>query len=341
MVKGRDVRIDALRFIGTVLVIFAHVGAPNWIQNIRTFDVVMLVLISGMSINKSRNTGNYPIYLYGRLKKMILPLYTVLTIIFLINFIFSALFGISSAGIDLNVALRSYLLLDGIGYVWIVRVFLCVALVAPLFPKIFKDINLFRFSFIMVALYLVYSAMSFLMRDTQYWMFELFFIQVIPYIIVAAIGYKLYSDMETKKFMLLLSVTGLIGITIVNAFLNKTILPDYYKYPPQLQYLFYGLFVSLLLFVLVEKYKNIERAFSKKFITFISVHSYDIYVYHILAIFVYNALRKIVTVSIPNEYIVKYIFVLGSSILLVIVKKYLINYFSKIVIRDKLKKVIS
>lgn len=341
MVKGRDVRIDALRFIGTVLVIFAHVGAPEWIQNIRTFDVVMLVLISGMSINKSRNTGNYSVYLYGRLKKMILPLYTVLTIIFLINFIFSTLFGISSAGIDLNVALRSYLLLDGIGYVWIVRVFLCVALVAPLFPKIFKDINVFRFSFIMTTLYFVYSVMSFFMRDTQYWMFELFFIQVIPYIIVAAIGYKLYSDVATKRFMLLFAGTGLIGITIVNAVLNKTILPDYYKYPPQLQYLFYGLFVSLCLFVLVEKYKSVERFFSKKFITFISVHSYDIYVYHILSIFIYNALDKVLTINIANEYIVKYIFVLGSSILLVILKKCLIHYFSKIVIKDKSKKAIS
>ncbi|SFK21637.1 hypothetical protein SAMN04488079_106193 [Methylophaga sulfidovorans] len=45
----RDHRIDLLRFIGLSMIIFAHVGPPSILFQLRNFDVPLMVLISGMS----------------------------------------------------------------------------------------------------------------------------------------------------------------------------------------------------------------------------------------------------------------------------------------------------
>ena len=44
LIQMRDHRIDFLRFLGTMTVILAHVAAPNFIQNIRSFDVILLCI---------------------------------------------------------------------------------------------------------------------------------------------------------------------------------------------------------------------------------------------------------------------------------------------------------
>ena len=45
----REDRIDFLRFIGLSMVIFAHVGPPKLLFQLRNFDVPLLVIISGMA----------------------------------------------------------------------------------------------------------------------------------------------------------------------------------------------------------------------------------------------------------------------------------------------------
>lgn len=321
MVKERDLRIDALRFIGTLLVILAHVGAPTWIQNIRTFDVVMLVLISGMSLNKSRNIKNYPIYIYQRLKKMVLPLYIVLTIIFVINFVTSIIFNITSSGINKNVIFSSYLLLDGIGYVWIVRVFLVVALVAPIFPIMVKGLNTLHFFISLAVLYIIYVTIGHLFMDNSSQLFNYFFMETIPYIFIAAIGYKMYQDTKEQKYVFLWTIIGLVVVTTLHLLSNQDILPNNYKYPPRLQYIFYGLFVSTLLFFIIGRYKKVRDLFANRFVKFVSIHSYDIYVIHILSLFIYNAFQKLLNVSFQNEFIFKYLFVLVVTLFIVWITK--------------------
>ncbi len=71
MMTKRDSRIDFLRVLGTILVIMAHTGAPTLIQNIRTFDVSMLVFISGMSFVFSYKDISLKDYLKKRVKKLL------------------------------------------------------------------------------------------------------------------------------------------------------------------------------------------------------------------------------------------------------------------------------
>ena len=52
--EKRDSTIDLLRVLGTLLVIQAHVKIPKVMSEIRIFDVVLLVFISGMSLKYAK-----------------------------------------------------------------------------------------------------------------------------------------------------------------------------------------------------------------------------------------------------------------------------------------------
>lgn len=58
----RDSTIDLLRVLGTLLVILAHVKIPKVMSEIRTFDVVLLVFISGMSLKYAKHK-HYFVYI--------------------------------------------------------------------------------------------------------------------------------------------------------------------------------------------------------------------------------------------------------------------------------------
>ena len=43
----RDNKVDILRALAILLVMLAHVSPPEWLMQLRTFDVVLLFLLSG------------------------------------------------------------------------------------------------------------------------------------------------------------------------------------------------------------------------------------------------------------------------------------------------------
>ena len=128
---ARDEKIDLLRFIGLAMIILAHVGSPTIILQLRNFDVPLMVLVSGASFALAYRNEPYASYVWKRIKRLLFPTWIFLTAYFSIMFAT----GFPMALPDLNKIAESYLLLSGIGYVWIIRVFLLVALVSPLILK--------------------------------------------------------------------------------------------------------------------------------------------------------------------------------------------------------------
>lgn len=126
----RNTAIDFVRAICILLIVLAHVSIPEYLLNIRCFDVVCLVFLSGMSYELStrKKHERYFHYLWRRIKKLLIPTYIILTVIFATVFIVNG----SSEPIGLVKMIESYLLYDGIGYVWFVRVTLMLAAVSPL-----------------------------------------------------------------------------------------------------------------------------------------------------------------------------------------------------------------
>ena len=43
----RNSKVDLLRSLAILLVILAHASPPNWLMQVRTFDVVLLFLLAG------------------------------------------------------------------------------------------------------------------------------------------------------------------------------------------------------------------------------------------------------------------------------------------------------
>ncbi len=72
----RNVTIDILRLCGLLLIMLAHVNPPNIIFQIRTFDVPMMVFVSGVSyyLSKKANVDFFS-YAYSRFKRLVLPVW--------------------------------------------------------------------------------------------------------------------------------------------------------------------------------------------------------------------------------------------------------------------------
>lgn len=125
----RDLRIDFLRFFGLSLIILAHVSPPPVIFQMRNFDVPLMVILSGMSFAVAGMKGSYLDYVMSRFRRLVIPVWVFLSIFFSVMFFL----GFKH---ELSTVLLSFGLISGIGYVWIIRIFFIMALLAPILAKL-------------------------------------------------------------------------------------------------------------------------------------------------------------------------------------------------------------
>lgn len=157
MIQERDSSIDFLRTIGLLCVILAHVNAPQAVMRWRCFDVVLLVFVSGLSYMTSKgNEQDHLHYLKKRICRLVFPTWKFLCIFFglfgvlhLINPVFPEL--------TLKECCYSFLFISGIGYVWIIMVYLLAAAALPVQQRILDRVGVDRFLCIMAVLYVVYE----------------------------------------------------------------------------------------------------------------------------------------------------------------------------------------
>lgn len=163
MQPQRDLYIDFLRFIGISLIILAHVEAPSGITQFRSFDVPLMVFVSGLSF--STKGGGFWKYVWKRVKRLCIPVYLFLTILF------TAVIGAGIVGLKnpwgWDQIAGTYLLLNepNIGYVWIIRVFLMMSIIAPpLYPLVAK-MNMHKF---ILVLFLILGIQGLLVKSSNY-----------------------------------------------------------------------------------------------------------------------------------------------------------------------------
>ena len=121
MMESGIIFIDYLKVIGLFCIILAHVCTNPLIFQIRNFDVPLMVIISGFlaidSYKRSvKNNNSLLSYYSKRIKRLVIPTWIFLTFYFFIIYIVG---GGVNFPYDLKTVFGSYLLLDGIGYVWI------------------------------------------------------------------------------------------------------------------------------------------------------------------------------------------------------------------------------
>lgn len=306
----RDNRIDILRFIGLAMIIFAHTNPPALLFQIRNFDVPLMILVSGMSFSLSyKPVESFQYYVWKRFKRLVFPVWLFLTIYFL------GLYAIfpNDSQLQAYKILTSFLLIDGIGYVWIIRVFLLVALVSPFisyFSKNIKlDLNYFLILFFAFALYevLLYLSFPYIQKGVGRAL-SLIAYYIVPYSLVFAMGLRMPS-LEPRKLYSLAFISFFIFMvmgTILFLKYGRVIVTQQLKYPPSLYYFSYAIFVSTLLWLCSSHMESlINKLFLKKLVLFIAQNSIWIYLWHI-------PLIKFISAT----FMTKYLLVFGFSTLI-------------------------
>lgn len=308
MGEERNKTIDLLRAGGVLSIIIAHVSSPTWLVNLRCFDVVMLVILSGMSfrISSERSKASYGKYLGKRIKKLLLPTWGILTLIFGVTFLTTHSFE----PYGLIKILQSFLLYDGIGYVWFVRVTLMLALVSPLILMISNKCRVKRYGFwaisaVWLGMYTI-AVYFYKANILSYWL-NLWFYLIVIYLLgygwfyFVGVHYKALSNID-KKVMAGICVL-VFGVTTF----VLGIYPSSDKYPPGANYIAYGILAFCILFELCAKLRiNI----CPKCVQFISKNSFSIYLVHIVPVTFLKYSNSLFANIVKKNFVIEYCFVI-------------------------------
>lgn len=336
----RDNKIDFLRFIGLSMIILAHVGPPAMLFQIRNFDVPLMVLVSGMSFGIAYRYESYLRYFWKRIKRLVFPVWLFLTIYFVSVFLFRP----SAEDLSLEKLLSSYFLISGIGYVWIIRVFLLVALLAPFIYLISKKTeSSSKYLLLLLAIFMIYELCRYFsmpyIEEGIGKNLSLIFYYMIPYSLLFALGLRIPRlKVKTNSGLLLFFTVCFIGINAYFWDITGEFVPTQkYKYPPSIYYFSYAIAVSMLLWVAADKILNLlsKRKIIINTILFIAQNSIWIYLWHI-------PLVKALNLDYSTKYFVVYTVAICVTFTQVwFVNKYLIPAFSNERARKNLKMVLT
>ncbi len=327
--KSKEIVIDILKVIGLLLIILAHISTNPIINQIRSFDVPLLVIISGMLSVKSFNKcTNVKEYYKKRVARLLIPTYIFIILYFLLVKVLKMFVGDFSYKTDWNSVIRSFLLMDGIGYVWIIRVYLLTALSTPLLIKMKEKLNTKIYFSILILIYILYEFTFIIFGNSNYFLQYILY-YIIPYGIILAIGIEISDNkVNNKKIQNVICISFgiiyLICIAVNMAIKGEFVYTSQFKYPPRIYYISYAIFVSILLIILISKIKIYKLSEKFVYITrFISRHSLWIYFWHVI----YISLLQWSNIHISQ--ILEYIIIVIISVLTTILQNSIIDKIEK------------
>lgn len=291
-IDTRDKRFDVLKAIGLLCIILAHVHPPEVIRQLRNFDVPLMVVISGALFGLSYSGKNisYLEYAKKRIKRLAVPTWTFLIIFYVVAYIVCMLVNYPFR-FSVDTILSSFALIWGFGYVWIIRVFLLMALIAPFVFAMNKRLEYNHEYFgSILAIYALYEIFAY-----HYTFFgvplldgfiEYVIMYAVPYGCMFALGLRLPQlanrtiDLIAALFFVIFTMLAVINCDIYFVPIQTA------KYPPMLYYLSYSVLVSMLLYRFVNtKYANVLK---NDWLVFISSSSLWIYLWHVLIVYAWN-----------------------------------------------------
>lgn len=279
--QKRDGSIDVLRCIALVGIVLAHISPPQVILQLRGFDVPLMVFLSGVVFlrrDESPLDFRYLVSYWGRrIKRIIFPVWLFLTLYYpFMYFLSGQIPSLAGSGM-----LDVFTLRTG-WFVWIFRVFLIVALAAPLLTVLTRHFNPGILYLAGVAILLLLEWIS----NPHYSGFRYYVLESIPYIIVFMFG--MLANRTGKRWMLLITLAWLAVYVLLAVWkfrsIGQYVNTGTCKYPPRLYYLAYGLgCIGVLWLIKDGLMKCLKRVpFLEKLLVFIGSHTMWIYLWHIL-----------------------------------------------------------
>lgn len=322
----RNMTIDVMRVMGLLLIILAHVNPPGILFQFRTFDVPMMIFVSGVSYYLSKASNmNFTTYSLSRFQRLVFPVWAFLIIFFSVLYVFKPLRFMGLLTVD-NII--STFLLGGFGYVWIIRVFLIISILSPFYAYFIKELNGYLTTLLSLLLLLL-SLSIFVFTDVdhpnnRYSFISDVILPTISYGAVFILGYRFltYSKIQVLfTFFVFLAV--FITYVIYNYLAHEVVYgPQVYKYPPTLYYISYSVIITIVIYYLIEKYLPAARLPSILFS--MSSNTIWIYLWHIPVVEYFYRYNPSV------NFIIKYVFaVFIATILALTQKKIIVKFFSK------------
>ena len=278
LVNRRDKSIDMLRFIGLSLIILAHVYPPYWLLNLRCFDVPMMILVSGLAYAGRKSDFSIG-FLAHRFSRLVFPVWIFLSAYFILALMLKQFGGIDF-GIRRHHVIGSFLLQDGIGYVWIIRVFLMIGIITPLLlaldhkVKSLSGILVIICSAILIVELCVRYAIG---KDNMVLHDHLYY--CLGYMVLFLLGLRI--PRLTDRAGLVIIGGALVLMWIYAEFImggGNILRMNEFKYPPQAYYILYGIAASLGCYYLIRRiYADRRIAVCE----FIGMNTIWIYLYHI------------------------------------------------------------
>ena len=320
---GRDTYIDFLRGIGLLLLVVAHTWAPITLTTIRTFDVPLMVIVSAMCYKPiKRDFQSIKSYLWKRFLRIYIPVFIFVNLFFTAILCVEAYVGKNVFSVYQYIGSLFLLNAPSIGYVWIMRVFLMMALVLPFLEPLFRELKLIG---LIISIYLVIilqEGVIVVFADIPDGIVKFILSETIPYIIgysvFTAIGLRIKDFSYRQK--IIFTVAGGMGC-IMYFYITGNLNPQIDKYPPHGLYLLWGWCGSAIL-ILSQPLINIISGW--RIWSYLSRNSMWIYLWHIVPVYLITPL------SIrPDIWLVRYILVLSVAVLLNYIYHLSIAHFPK------------
>jgi len=279
--------------------------------------VILSALLAEKSYRKYKNKGFTSVreYYFSRIKRLVIPTWIFLTVYFLLFALFSGKLH------SVKYYIASYCLTRyGIGYVWVILIYLYSAMLVPLFSNMMISIK----SVLLIAvLFLLYEVAFYFQIGTANKFIDTTFYYIVPYGLLTFLGYN-YNKTNPKLRWLIIISSLLIFALFFSYYWVVTGSPQSVqiaKYPPRAYYLSYGIMWSFALIWFCEKYNF--KIYAHPMIKFISTHSMWIYLWHIMALSVYSAL------NLPEIWILKLIVVYTLATLTVYLVNVILDWLEK------------
>lgn len=282
----RNKTLDFYRALGLICIFLAHSMPMPIIMQIRDFDVPLMVFISGLVAPRVIvSLKNYYIH---RTARLLIPTYLFLVFLFSLYCLLFKVGVIPKMANFSSVVLNTFLLLENesIGFVWVVRVFLLMMLITPIFLKARLDciskyiIVLLAFIFCSILLQLSYDIVV-LPHSI-----DIVYVEYLQYVFGYGIVYivALRYNYSKKKERNITLIFGFLAFLICAFYYYLRFgLPIefylYFKYPPTVPYLSYGILICLILMG-IQKYIPLKIV-SNPSVAFIGKNTFWLYLWHI------------------------------------------------------------
>lgn len=278
----REKYIDVLKVIGLLGIMLAHVQPPEVLFQLRNFDVVLMILVSAYLGLQSKKSEKLISYLIKRFKRLVIPTWIFISFFLLLKLL------VGNFDISLKDVFGTYALSDfGIGYVWIIRIYFIVAILVPLYKSLDTKLNELQILVMSLPVFICYEYLCRIGLFNNK-ILDYLLAYFIPCFLLLALA-KLFF--ENSRWNITITFISFIIFVVYAAYLyriNGHFVPTQdYKYPFQLYYLSFGVFISGLLIRLTKKL-TMSDYFYNKIILFMSSHSLWIYLWHILVLTMVN-----------------------------------------------------